>query len=348
MQPLDGVGEEDLDLSPATVRTEPTPGSAGGIIGGETKQKLVRPSSAPMARSGSAPALQGGPAQALRKRRRPGSAAPKGSLRKPPVPPGTPSEKQSIASVAYQPPPSSGGGSLRRRPQSANSAASSQFSTTAPALPASRGPEKVAVDAAVGSPLTPASSAAHISPGGEGGGYAPQGGGGGLTTPAVLPPDLSGVPESQRTVLGDLTNRSGASKTSENKKNPKKTAAEEEEEQPAAVPAPHLGITIESFAGTRLEEVSGYTKIKASMEPYVLYGDKPHVNMRSRGDRATFFNTLDRKYGVTWGGDRHVFDFDKYGHRSSRSELTYIASQGLRKDWCTVLIEPGQRVPITV
>merc|ERR1719326_2599508 len=87
---------------------------------------------------------------------------------------------------------------------------------------------------------------------------------------------------------------------------------------------------MKSEAGSLLQ---GYPKIRKSMEEYVLYGNKPRIMLKSRGDRPTFFNTLEAKYGVSWRGERSVFNYDRQGHRSSRHELTFIASQRLRKDW---------------
>lgn len=84
----------------------------------------------------------------------------------------------------------------------------------------------------------------------------------------------------------------------------------------------------------------GYAKIRKTVENDVLYHGKPKVQLKSRYEPLSFFNTLEDKYAFSVGEGRRIFNYDKLGHRSSKSELTFIIANGLRKDRDTVVFVP--------
>ena len=84
----------------------------------------------------------------------------------------------------------------------------------------------------------------------------------------------------------------------------------------------------------------GYAAIRAEMESLVHTVDKPHIQLSFPGERIQFHNTLKFKYTREVGGQRRSFSYDRQGHRSSPTEIAFIASNYQRKDRDLVILPP--------
>jgi hypothetical protein len=86
-------------------------------------------------------------------------------------------------------------------------------------------------------------------------------------------------------------------------------------------------------------EEDGYNAIKKNLEEYLLTAGKPKTTRAHSSERFTFFNCETRnKYDIKGTvGAKSRYNFNRITHRSTRNELTFLASLYNRKDIDTVI-----------